>query len=64
MIISEITISEFIRELECIDGSEYIESIGAYSGYDRTALYCIHTNKGDYDIGRKEINNGIQNSNS
>ena len=46
------TVKEMIKELKKIDKDAEIKSIGTYGGSDRTAEYCIHTNKGDYDIGK------------
>jgi len=48
------TIKDMIEELQSIDKDAKIESIGTYSGIDRSAEYCIHTDKGEYDIGKIE----------
>lgn len=47
-------VSDLIKELQLLDGDAEIKSIGTYSGIDKSADYCIHTNKGNYDIGKKE----------
>lgn len=44
-------IKELIKELSIIDGNEEIVSIGTYGG-DHTHEFCIHTDKGDYDVGK------------
>lgn len=49
------TIGEFIKELSQINGDEILKSIGTYSGSDRPAEYCIYTDKGDYNIGKKGV---------
>lgn len=48
-------ISEMIKDLQLIDNQDAeINGIGTYGG-GRTAEYCIHTNKGDYDIGKTNL---------
>ena len=45
-------IIELIEELRLINENEEIISIGTYSGIDRPFEFCIHTNKGEYNIGQ------------
>lgn len=47
------TIKELINDLSQIDENEEVKSIGTYSGCDRPAEFCIHTDKGEYNVGKK-----------